>query len=197
MTLLASLLASSSLILSGCASGDNVGSEQTVTPSQSSSVATSWDKEISNSLGELTDMEVASVEATAEEANGKSEVSVSLRNDNSQGIDAVIVMAKSSAALLEQMRLSQTAIRKDCETSTGTCVVLDTEVDTSLPGPWMSLLRRTEDGGTGFSENYWPATDEFVSITYLPVGVKDTQELVPTEKIGKWLKDDAPRPWGQ
>lgn len=137
------------------------------------------------------------MEATDEDANGKSQVSVSLRNEQGKGIDAVIVMAKSSAALLEQVSLSESAIRKGCETSTGTCVVLDTEVDTALPGPWMSMLRRTPDGGTGFSENFWPSSDEFVSITYLPVGVKDTQELVPTEKIGKWLKDDAPRPWGQ
>lgn len=142
-------------------------------------------------------MDASNVEPVAEDANGRSQVTMSLRNEQDQGLDVVIVMAKSSAALLEQVSLTEGAIRQDCETSTGSCVVLDTEVDTSLSGPWMSLLRKTDDGSTGFSENFWPSADEYVSITYLPVGVKDTQELVPTEKVGKWLKDDAPRPWAQ
>ena len=169
-----------------------------MTPSDSASTAagqSKWGQDISQSLADLVGMQVSDVQTTEEDANGRSQVSMSLRNDKDQGFDAVIVMAKSSSALLEQMNLTQAALRKDCETSTGSCVVLDTEVDESLPGPWMSLMRKTDDGSTGFSENFWPAAGEYVSITYLPVGVKDTQELVQTHEVGKWLKDDAPRPW--
>ena len=193
----AAVIAVATLALAGCANGSDAGSDQTVTPSQSTSESTapSWDAQISESLGTLVGMEVTAVQAVKEDDNGRSQVSVSLRNDQEQGLDVVIVMAKSSAAALEQVALTEDAIRGECETSTGSCVVLDTEVQDDLPGPWMSLLRKTDDGSTGFSENFWPAADEFVSITYLPVGVKDTQDLVPTEKIGKWLKDDAPRPW--
>lgn len=117
---------------------------------------------------------------------------IHLRDAQGRGIDVVVAIARAGA--IQQRSLSPSAIREQCEANSVECLVLDQGIPEGMVGTWLEAMITTEQG-RGFAEHYWMNEDDYASVIFTPVGVEDTQEVVATEALGRWLYRDFTRPW--
>jgi hypothetical protein len=161
-------------------------------------IAETWAALVAQGLAEELEMSLSDQATTRlEDVPGavRYETRFALRRDDGTGVDVVIAAMRGSNVALEAYGSTPQQVRAACENGgRSECIVLDQGIDPEVEGIWMETMS-TDSVGRGFAEHHWRTPTEYASVSYMPVGVQDSQELFGTEVVGRWLNVIMPKPW--